>query len=163
VAATADTPNVGSEERETENWIAVGGPVDASRVCLGIYGDALEPEELTRKLGLAPTHAHRIGDPIDSARVANAYKTGAWILDLGDVDAQDPEDAILHLLQWLPTDGAIWQGLTSGLDVKIGLSLILREWNRGFSLSANTLERLASLRVRLDVELWHMPNPDEVM
>jgi len=114
-------------------------------------------------LGIAPTHAHRIGDPIDSARVANTYKTGAWILDLGDVEGQDPEGAILHLLQWLPTDGAIWQDLTAALDVKIGLSLILREWNRGFSLSANTLERLASLGVRLDVELWHMPNPDEVI
>jgi hypothetical protein len=154
---------VDSEDRETEHWIGVGGLVDVSRVCIGIYGDALDPERLTRQLGLAPTRSHRNGDPIESARVPNTYKTGAWVLDLGDAEGQDPEDAILHLLQWLPEDVAVWRELTASFDVRIGLSLVLKEWNRGFSLSPIVMEKLASLGVRMDVELWHMPNPDEVI
>jgi hypothetical protein len=84
-------------------------------------------------------------------------------LDLGDAEGQDPEDAILHLLQWLPEDVAVWRELTASFDVRIGLSLVLKEWNRGFSLSPIVMEKLASLGVRMDVELWHMPNPDEVI
>ncbi|HEX5139989.1 MAG TPA: DUF4279 domain-containing protein [Dehalococcoidia bacterium] len=151
-----------SEDGEGD-WIRLGGLVDSSRVTICFYGDDLEPDELTRLLGMAPTHAHRPGDPVLSTRFRNTYKKGAWILDLDDVEGADPEDAIIQLLQWLPVDDPIWLELTAAFDVRIGLSLVLKDWTRGFSLGAATLERLGALGLRLDVEIWYMPNPNEII
>lgn len=40
----------------------VGGLVDKSGVVLAIYGDDLDPDEVSAKLGVQPSSAHRRGD-----------------------------------------------------------------------------------------------------
>jgi hypothetical protein len=40
----------------------VGGPVGEVGVALAIYGEELDPGEITRTLGVAPTKAHRRGE-----------------------------------------------------------------------------------------------------
>ena len=39
-----------------------GGLVDESRLTLGIHGEDLDPDEISRLLGCAPTSCHRRGD-----------------------------------------------------------------------------------------------------
>jgi hypothetical protein len=37
----------------------VGGLPDEIRVTLGLYADDLDPEDVSRRMGCAPTHAHK--------------------------------------------------------------------------------------------------------
>jgi hypothetical protein len=150
-------------ETGDEHWTSLGGLVDSSRVTFCVYSDTLDPEELTRDLGIAPTHAHRAGDTRESERAPGLYNSGAWILDLGDIEKRDPEDAIWDLLNWLPSDPEFWKHLMTSYDVKVGLSLVMKDWNRGFTLSPELQHRLGTLGLRLDVELWYMPSPGEIV
>ncbi|MFN6566238.1 DUF4279 domain-containing protein [Dendronalium sp. ChiSLP03b] len=45
-----------------ENLILVGGLVGETSVCLAIYGEDLNPDEISKYLGCCPTKAYRRGD-----------------------------------------------------------------------------------------------------
>jgi hypothetical protein len=65
--------------RPPEIIAKVGGLVDETGVCLAIYGPDLEPDELTARIGVEPTSAHRRGGrPRPESK--KAYDAGAWLL-----------------------------------------------------------------------------------
>jgi hypothetical protein len=47
--------------------LSFGGPIDDAAVSLKIYGDDLDPDQITGLLGVAPTHSHRLGTACDRA------------------------------------------------------------------------------------------------
>jgi hypothetical protein len=56
----------------------VGGPVDEVRVTLALYSEDLDPDEVSRALGVQPTSAHRRGER--KGPRSPAYRKGAWLL-----------------------------------------------------------------------------------
>lgn len=72
-----------------------GGLVDGSRLTLGIHGDDLDPDEISRMLGCAPTSAHRRGDP---RRPGPPWPSGAWLLSVEAKSPTGPEELVDLLL-----------------------------------------------------------------
>jgi hypothetical protein len=56
-----------------------GGLVDESRLTLGVHGDDLDPDEISRLLGCAPTSSPRRDD---ARRSGPPWPKGGWLLSV---------------------------------------------------------------------------------
>jgi hypothetical protein len=122
------------------------------RVSLRVFGDGLEPDEVSALLGRQPTRSHRKGDPIPntgstgnaaSPSTASTEPTGAWILDSGLSEKAEIEDHVEALLSPVSNDCDEWASLTSGFSASILCSAFLDQYNEGFELSPRLAQSLA--------------------
>ena len=74
--------------RKPEMIADAGGLVDRSRLTLGLYGEDLDPDEISRLLGCSPTSVHRRGDP---RRSGPPWPKGAWLLSVDGEAPTGPE------------------------------------------------------------------------
>ena len=147
-----------TDSNESSRFITVGGPIDEASASLCLYGDDLDPEEVSSVLAMTPTHAHRKGDRIRSrspdAPKDATYKTGAWILKIRGKAPQDPQALTLALLDQLPQDESLWAELAGRFDVRLGYGLHMEAWNRGFDLSQELVARIAGLRAVISFDIY---------
>lgn len=115
------------------------------RVSLRVFGDSLEPEEVSALLGRQPTRSHRKGDKTSqaSATGASTEPTGAWILDSGLSEKAEIEDHVEALLSPVSNDCDEWASLTSRFSASILCSTFLDQYNEGFELSPRLARSLA--------------------
>jgi hypothetical protein len=136
--------------------IEIGGPVSYARATLCIYGDDLDPDEITTQLRMAPERSHRRGDRRPDGP---AYAQGAWLSEAESEEEPDaPDLALGRLLDRLPTDPGLWARLNRDYEVRIFFRIDLEGWNKGFTLESATLQRLAAIGVRLDFDLYVSDN-----
>ena len=118
------------------------------RVSLRVFGDGLEPDEVSALLGRQPTRSHRKGDQIrtagkDSGNSPATALTGAWILDSGLSEKAEIEDHVEALLSPVSNDSDEWASLTSRFSASILCSAFLDQYNEGFELSPRLAQSLA--------------------
>jgi hypothetical protein len=130
----------------------VGGPIDETRVTLGIHGDDLDPDEITALLKCIPTHTHRRGDP--RPRSGTPWPKGAWLLSVEGKAPLDPQALLETLLAKLPDDPSIWESLHERFTVRLGFGLFLDAWNRGFDLAPALVHRVAKMRLPLGFDIY---------
>ena len=97
-----------------EGTVWFGGHPARATLCLRVCGDGLDPNEVTRLLGRAPTRSQRKGQPVlsDSGEVKRIARTGSWLLDepvRGVNQGFDLSPRVLGLLGR--------RGITFGVDV----------------------------------------------
>ena len=101
------------------------------------------------------TTARQIDDSfetiLDLERVVPCVEGGRVVERTGP-DAVDL--ALGCLLDQLPADPALWAALAERHEVRLSLSVSFEGWNKGFTLGPRTLQRVAALGVRLDVDLY---------
>lgn len=113
------------------------------RVSLRVFGDGLEPEEVSALLGRDPTRCHRKGDPMGGEHGSAVEPTGAWIADSGLSERAEIEDHIETLLSSVSNDSDEWEQLTSLFSASILCSVFLDQYNEGFELSPRLAQSLA--------------------
>ena len=132
-----------------------GGLVDQSSVTLGIYGDNLDPEVISRILGCRPTSSHRKGDPRDNGpRPTSPWPSGAWLLVIDGESPESPEELSRKLLMTLQADPAVWEQLAEQHEVRVYYGIHMNAWNRGFDLSPATIEQMATLRATVGFDIY---------
>ena len=130
----------------------VGGPIDEVNVTLALYSEELEPEEISRALGVEPTSAHRRGEsPGPSSPPA---PSGAWLLSEHGRDAELAEAIIDRLLEQLPEDPAVWRDLRMRHDIQVRLGLHMTGWNKGLSIPLKQLTRIAELGASIEFDIY---------
>ena len=134
-----------------QNFVKVGGLVDGSRLTLGIHGEDLEPDEISRLLGCAPSSSHRRGDPRQSGP---PWPSGAWLLSVEAKSPTGPEELVHLLLSRLPTDETLWSDLQSRFRVQMSFGIFTQRWNRGFELSAEALQRIQSIGAGVGFDIY---------
>lgn len=144
--------NGNRDSDDNPRWSA-GGPVDSARATLAVYGQDLDPAKITVVAGVEPSHAHRKGDRI-SPRTDAVRNQGAWLLRIAVEKPKEPEEALIELLDSLPSDGVFWTNLIEVYEVRLSIGLSLQEWNRGFTLSADIVRRVAVLGISLDFDIY---------
>jgi hypothetical protein len=138
--------------------IQVGGVVDETHVTLGVYGDDLDPDEISAVLGRAPTSAHRKGDVGKRGHVRRA---GVWLLSLEGT--ADPEKLTRKLLDKLPTDERVWKRLAKRHEVQLRFGLFLERWNRGLDFTPELVVRMAKLHARINFDIYCPDGPVDVV
>lgn len=113
------------------------------RVSLRVFGDSLEPEEVSALLGRDPTRCHRKGDPMGGKGGNAVEPTGAWILDSVLSEKVEIEEHVETLLSSVSNDSDEWDQLTSRFSASILCSAFLDQYNEGFELSPRLAQSLA--------------------
>lgn len=122
---------------------------------LRLFGDALDPAEITRLLGVEPSRAESKGQAITgrSGHVRIA-KTGRWCHELnesvpGDLDAQ-----VQELLARGHPPIEVWRELASRFEIDLFCGWFMAEGNEGIELSPATLLALGERGIRLGIDLY---------
>jgi hypothetical protein len=113
------------------------------RVSLRVFGDSLEPEEVSALLGRDPTRCHRKGDPMGGKGNTAVEPTGAWILDSVLSEKAEIEEHVETLLSSVSNDSDEWDQLTSLFSASILCSAFLDQYNEGFEVSPRLAQSLA--------------------
>lgn len=130
----------------------VGGPIDEVNVALALYSEELEPEEISRTLGVQPTSAHRRGESRGSR--SPPYSSGAWLLIEHGRDAELAEAIIDRLLKQLPEDPAVWRNLSTRHKIQFRFGLHMTGWNKGLSIPLKQVTRIAELGASMEVDIY---------
>lgn len=133
----------------------IGSMPEIARTTVGlrIFGDALDPEEITRLLGVAPTSCAHKGDTRRTSPGREVVaRSGSWRLDAdlsGNLNTQ-----IGALLTKLPSDPTIWRELTAHYECDVFCGLFMREGNEGMELSPEVMSMLGVRRLRLGLDIY---------
>lgn len=127
---------------------------ELARITVGlrIFGDALDPAEITHLLGIEPTGCARKGDIYRTASGREMVaRSGSWRFDAdvpGNLSTQ-----IGALLSTLPSDPTIWRELTEHYECDVFCGLFMQDGNEGTELLPEVMSVLSvrGLRLCLDV------------
>lgn len=117
--------------------------VDEASVSLCVFGEDLDPAEVTRLLGVAPTRTHRRGDRTEAQSRPSVQ--GAWIRQVRCEAPVTPEAALRRLLDSIPRDHDAWLQLAAEASVQVRVACHFTRWNKGFSFSPDVVRRLGEL------------------
>lgn len=118
-----------------------------------LWGKYLNPLEVTRQLGLAPSYAHAPGEVRQSGKV---WDRGHWdICSEGHVDSKELTVHITWLLDQLEPVAAQLAVLRSGpVQADIFCLWMLQYSQGGITLDPDLLDRLAVLDLALGLDIY---------
>ena len=85
---------------------SVGGPIERVKVTLRVFGDDLDPDEISGVLGCEPTRKARKGDVVGADYNAHQRVSpfGSWELNSGEREHLELEEKVLKLLSRVNPD-----------------------------------------------------------
>jgi hypothetical protein len=131
--------------------LIVGGAVEKTSITLAIYGDDLIPEEISQLLGYEARHIQR-GERRSSR--ASPYKKSAWLFNQKGEAPITAEEIIREILSKISADSGIWKELSSKYDIQVRIAIHMENWNKGFDLSAETIQQIAGLGAKMIFDIY---------
>jgi hypothetical protein len=127
-----------------------------SAASLRIIGDDLDPEEITRLLGCAPTMAEIKGQLLRGKSIARERiaRTGCWSLEAADRAPDDLNSQIMEIVGQLNPDPHVWASLAERFRMDLFCGLFMAKSGEGFTLSPEALLALGSRRIELGICLY---------
>jgi hypothetical protein len=143
---------------EGTHWF--GGPVDRFQITLRVWGEDLDPDNISAVLGCGPTTAEKRADSISSGDGTRIARRGRWSLTIDSKDCDegdDVEDGVRILLARLPSDGDVWASLTRAYRADVFCGLFIASSNRGFGISAETSKLLSDRNLEIGFDVYFDP------
>jgi Domain of unknown function (DUF4279) len=136
------------------------GHPDRATLCLRVCGDDLDPDLVTRILGVVPSRSQRKGQPVLSSagepkRIA---RTGSWLLARPVSHDRTLDDEIESLLDSLPQTAQTWATLRERYRVDLICDVFVRGVNQGFELSPRVLELMGRFGISLGIDIFCEPD-----
>jgi hypothetical protein len=113
---------------------------------LRLFGDSLNPEEITRLLGCPPSTAFTKGQ---IRYRTTLYKTGGWLLEAADREPADLDAQVVDLLTRVSQDLAVWSNLSKQYDVDLFCGFFMEETDEGLEISTHTMKMLSERGIKL--------------
>jgi hypothetical protein len=130
--------------------------LDRTAASLRIFGDDLDPKELTLLLGHEPSGAEIKGQEIVGKSTGNTRvaRTGSWRLSAtkqapGNLDAQ-----IEEILSKLSSDLSVWKKVSERYRVDLFCGLFLKGVNEGLIISSNSLAALGNRGIEMELDIY---------
>ena len=132
------------------------GIVERNSVGLTFHGVELDPTEITRLLGCAPTKSEKKGDAILSRKlkIIRYAKQGYWSLEPDLPRSAEIEAKIVNILDKVTADLDIWSLINQKYSSRIFCGLFLDSSNEGFGLSPETLKQLADRGLKIEFDIY---------
>jgi hypothetical protein len=122
---------------------------------LRIFGDDLNPSEISKLIGKEPTRAEKMGDRVKkfngTYRIA---RTGGWCIAADDVKPGNLNSQIAAILEGTTDDVEVWLELSERFSVDMFCGLFLESFNEGLEISAQTMILLGSRGILLDLDIY---------
>ncbi len=125
-----------------------------STVTLRVFGDDLEPNEVSTLLGCEPSGSYRKGDPISPGRSEAQRRYGMWRLKSDDAEPEAYDVQIQSLLAKVTADLQVWLALGKRYQVDLFCGYFMDDSNQGFTLSLATLSALAARGIEPGFDLY---------
>ena len=122
---------------------------------LRIIGDDLDPNEITKMLGAAPTQAARMGERRagKSGREIVA-RTGSWRLEAAEREPGDLDAQLREIFAQVTSDLAVWSELRRHFRCDLFCGLFLDDGNESLDLEPETLGLIAARGLRLCLDIY---------
>jgi len=140
---------------EIEAWSPLMAALSRTYASLRIFGQHLDPDEITSLLGKTPTDAVRRGQIIRSkSGHEHTARQGRWSVKVescspGDLDAQ-----VAALLAGTTDDLAVWHKVVSDFHADVFCGVFLEVSNEGLSIAPATLKQLGERGLKLDLDIY---------
>jgi hypothetical protein len=129
--------------------------IENSKVSLGIYGDDLDPSELTNLLKCEPTEAKRKGEVIRRKQSSPLISTiGRWILESDLYASAEIEVKINGILDKVSSDLEVWKSINERFTTRIFCGLFISSFNEGFDPSPQILKRLSERELKIEFDIY---------
>ena len=135
--------------------------ISRTAASLRFWGDDLDPDALTARLGRAPTSSQTKGQAIvgkNTGQVCIA-KTGGWRLKAESREPGDLDDQISELLGGLTEDLSVWRDLAAKYSPDIFVGFFMHRGNEGIEISAESLSALSSRGISLSLDIYDPVGP----
>jgi hypothetical protein len=162
------------DDGDRDDSISLGGPMPWFSMGLWLTAEDLDPDEVTRLLGVEPDLTRRRGvrwplpDPggmSSPLRLSSVpAHLGVWAIRLHPERAPgcDVEAAIARVLDRLVAAAPdAWRRARAGATARVSVALTLDAYNRGFGLGPALLRRAAELDLELDFDVYEGPDDTE--
>lgn len=127
---------------------------------LRFWGDELDPHEVTRLMGVAPTSAVSKGQLI-VGRGPRVARSGRWSLKVNRRQPGDLSGQIEEILSGLTQDLNVWRDLSGRFGGCIFVGFFMAEGNEGCDLSSETLKLLTDRGLSLLLDIYSGQDEDE--
>lgn len=154
--------NSESKSKDSERLVSVGGSIDRVKVSLRIFGDDLEPDEISSILNCEPTNKTKKGEIIVGRVTGNRRiaPVGSWLLESAEDESVDLEEQVLSLLSRVNVNLEVWAELAQKYKVDLFCGLFLDEFNRSFWLTGKVLKKLSERNLKIGVDIY-TPSSEE--
>jgi hypothetical protein len=126
---------------------------------LRFFGDDLDPDDVTARLGCSPTFGAKKGSLwITKGGTEKVARTGFWRLIAKDRTPGDLNAQISELLANCTNDLSKWTDLTARFEASIFCGIFMLESNEGADLSPASLKSLGLRNLRLSLDIYD-PTP----
>jgi len=140
------------------------GKIARSAASLRVIADDLDPQLVTRLLGVPASLSKRKGEETVTRRGdTQIARTGVWILKAEDLRPGDVDRQIVELLHSVSKDDAVWADLRSRFKIDLFCGLWVQEPDEGFELRAETLALIASRGLSLGICVYALTADDALM
>jgi hypothetical protein len=128
------------------------GTVRETAVSVRFGGVDLDPDEITRLLGVEPDLALRTGDPTPNGR--GTRMTGIWSIRALRLSPGDLDGQIGTLLAKMSDDLPVWLELSRRYRADLFCGLFLEDGNEGITLSTETIRAIADRGLELGLDIY---------
>jgi len=129
------------------------GTVYETAVSVRFGGVDLDPDEITRLLGVEPEAAHRYGDPMPNGR--GTWRRGLWVRRVPRSSPGDIETQVRSLFARMSSDLIVWQDLSLRYHGDIFCGLFLEDSNEGISISPDCIRAIADRGLQLGFDIYY--------
>lgn len=138
------------------------GQFERSAACLRLFGDDLDPSEITALLSCVPSAAERRGEIIRhaSGRERTA-RCGQWRLEATSAQPEDLVSQIRWLLSKVTNNLDVWRRLGEISEMNIFCGLFMASGNDGLSLPADIMFMLGERGILLDLDVYRWMETDD--
>jgi hypothetical protein len=125
------------------------------QVTLRVMGDALDPDHVTRLLGVSPDKGEKAGETwLTPKNVPVRARTGMWSRGVPRREASDINELLVELFAPLSADTSIWRELKKDFDIHVFCGVFILEPTGGFRLSSGAMQLLSERFVDLDFDMY---------
>ena len=132
------------------------GEVDKTSVSLRFFGDALDPDEISKLLDCRPTDSYRKGDVLPDKRSCSVAQTGMWRLSGKKTGKVSLEKQIFQLFSRLSDNLEIWRKLTDRYYSDLFCGLYMESWNREMDFSPELMAQISARGLTLSLDIYYV-------
>jgi hypothetical protein len=130
-------------------------------MAIRFFGDDLDPDEITARLGCLPTFSAKKGGIwATKGGTEKTASTGFWRLVARDRQPGDLDAQISELLASCSEDLSIWIDLTNRFTANVFCGLFMNKSNDGAVLSVESMQKLGSRQLPLWFDIYDPPPQD---
>lgn len=142
-------------------WVA-GGGVDECSVALRFFGDDLDPDFITKKLGICPTISYRKGDIFRGKTCDRIENTGSWRYCVRRCENIDLEELINKLLDRIAPNLEIWRELTTKFQSDLFCGLWLKRYSGAIDFSPAIMMKIAERGLSIGLDIYFEDDEDKI-